>query len=85
MNVVADGLSRASEGTKHEKKDGSEWTVLEDWETRKGLSHDIIHTSIADTQEMAMLRDRFKDKPIFAEVIDAMLKLDQGVSLKLRK
>ena len=34
---------------------------------------------------MAALRDRFKDKPIFAEVIDAMLELDQGVSLKLRR
>ena len=85
MNVVADGLSRASEGTKHNEKDGSEWTVSEDWETSKGLSHDIFHTSIADTQEMVALRDRFKDEPIFAEVINAMLELDQGVSLKLRK
>ena len=85
LNVVADGLSRASEGTEHEEKDGSEWTVSEDWETAVSLSHDIFHTSMAHTTEMAKLRDRFKDEPIFAEVIDDMLELDQGVSLKLRK
>ena len=34
---------------------------------------------------MTMLRERFKDEPIFAEVIDTILELDQGNSLKRRK
>jgi len=78
---VADGLSRASEGTPNEKDDGSEWTVSEDWESSKGLTHDVFHTSNTNTAEMTRLRERFRDEPIFAEVVDAMLELDQGTSL----
>ena len=55
LNVVADGLSQASEGTKNEKGDGSDWTVLEDWEANVGLIHDIFHTTEATTSEMARL------------------------------
>ncbi|KIM37847.1 hypothetical protein M413DRAFT_55916, partial [Hebeloma cylindrosporum] len=65
--------------------DGSEWTVSEDWEASTGLTHDIFHTENACTSEMAELRERFKGEPIFAEVIDALLELDQGKSLRLRK
>lgn len=85
LNVVADGLSRANEGTSHNEGDGSEWTVSEDWENSMGLTHDIFHTSEACTPEMTTLRDRFRNEPIFAEVIDALLELDQGNSLKRRK
>lgn len=85
VNVVADGLSRANEGTDNEEGDGSEWTVSEDWETNMGLTHDVFHTADASAPEVALLRDRFKDEPIFAEVIDAMLELDQGVSLRQKK
>jgi len=85
LNVVADGLSRASEGTENEKKDGSEWTVSEDWEASMGLTHDIFHTTEATTPEIAKLRERFKDEPIFAEVIDAILNLDQNTDLRQKK
>ena len=85
LNIVADGLSRANKGTTHEEKDGSEWTVSEDWKANVGLTHDIFHTSTAKTPEMARLRERLKDEPIFTEVIDALLELEQGSSLKLRK
>ena len=84
LNVVADGLSRAHEGTTNEEDDGSEWTVSEDRESRVGLTHDIFH--ITDTTpEVATLRERFKNEPIFAEVIDAILEMDQGSSLRQRK
>ena len=82
---MADGLSRASEGTENEEKDGSEWTVSEDWETNTGLTYDIFYTTEATTQEIAELRERFKDEPIFSEVIDAILELDQGTSLRQKK
>ena len=85
LNVVADGLSRANEGTENEEKDGSEWTVSEDWETNMGLTHDIFNTTEVTTQGVAELRERFKDEPIFSEVIDAILELDQGTSLRQKK
>ena len=85
LNVVADGLSRANEGSEHEKGDGSEWTVSEDWEADTGLTHDIFHLSTAQTPEMAKLRERFKDEPIFAEVIDAILEMDQDTNLRTKK
>ena len=85
LNVVADGLSRVSEGTPHGEEDGSEWTVSEDWEGTTGLTHNIFHTMDACTLAMTMLCERFKDEPIFAEVTDAILELDQGNSLKRRK
>ena len=85
LNVVADGLSQASEGLEHKEEDGSSWTVSEDWEANTGLTHDIFQLTDASTPELAELRERFKNEPIFAEVIDAILELDQGTSLQLRK
>ena len=85
VNVVADGLSRANEGSPNEAGDGSQWTVSEDWETTTGLTHDIFYTTDPTTPEVTQLRDRFKDEPIFLEVIDALLNLDQGKSVRLRK
>jgi transposase InsO family protein len=85
LNVVADGLSRASEGTENEEGDGSGWTVSEDWEANVGLTHDIFYTTEATSPEVAKLRERFKDEPIFAEVIDAMLELDHDTSLRQKK
>jgi hypothetical protein len=85
LNVVADGLSRASEGTDHEEGDGSEWTVPEDWESNVGLTHDIFQLTDANKPEVAKLRERFKKEPIFAEVIDAILELDHGANLRVRK
>ena len=84
-NVVADGLSRACEGTYNEEGDGSEWTVSEDWESNIGLTHDIFRLSDAGTSEMANLRERFKEEPIFAEVIDAILEMDQSTSLRQKR
>ena len=85
LNVVADGLSRASEGLEREEEDGSSWTVSEDWEANTGLTHDIFQLTDPSTPEIATLRERFKSEPIFAEVIDAILELDQGTNLRLRK
>ena len=85
LNVVADGLSRANEGSENEEGDGSGWSVSEDWEANIGLTHDIFHTADPTTPDTAQLRERFKNEPIFAEVIDAILELDQGANLRQRK
>ena len=85
INVVADGLSRAAEGTPREEGDGSEWTVSEDWEATAGLTHDLFHVASASSEEMSALRERFRDMPMLLEVVDALLELDQGTSLRKRK
>ena len=82
INVVADRLSRAAEGAPREEGDGSEWTVSEDWEATTGLTHDLFQVSDAGSKEMLVLRKRFQDVPIFLEVIEALLELDQGTSLR---
>ena len=83
--MVADGLSRASEGTSNNEKDGSEWTISEDWEANVGLMHDIFYSTEATTPETAKLRERFKGEPIFAEVIDAILEIDHNTNLRQKK
>jgi hypothetical protein len=85
INVVADGLSRAHEGLPNEDGDGSHWTVSEDWETSKGLTHDIFQITSQTPPEVSQLQSRFKDEPLFLEVIEALLEIDQGKSLRLRK
>jgi hypothetical protein len=82
INVVADGLSWANEGLPQKQGDGSQWTVSEDWEATTGLTHDIFLTTDPTLPEMSQLRERFQDKPIFVE---AILELDQGKDVKLRK
>ena len=84
INVVADGLSRACEGTPH-KEDGSQWTVSEDWETTAGLTHDIFLLTDPTLPSVSSLREHFKNEPIFLEVVEALLQLDQGKDVKTRK
>lgn len=80
--MVADGLNRAAEGTPWEEGDSSEWTVSKDSKVTTGLTHDLFHVTDANSEEVMALRKRSKDVPMFLEVIDALLKLDQGVSLQ---
>lgn len=81
INVVADGLSRAAKGTPREEGNGSEWTVSEDWEATAGLTHGLFHIADINSEEVTTLRERYKNAPVLLEVIDALLELDQGVSL----
>ena len=85
INVVADGLSRANEGLPNEDGDGSQWTVSEDLEAAVGLTHNVFYTTDPTTPEVVQLRDRFKDEPIFLEVIEALLDLDHGKDIWLWK
>jgi hypothetical protein len=86
LNPVADGLSRQYVGKEICAGDGHEWTVSEDWEARTGLAHDIFAvTDTVETSEYAAMRERFKDERIFLEVVDALLELDHGKSLRERK
>jgi len=83
LNPVADGISRKFVNLPYKEGDGHEWTVSEDWEAQTGLVNDILH--VADTAVYSKLRERFSDEKMFLEVIDALLNLDHGKSLKDRK
>ena len=85
INVVADGLSRANEGLPNEQGDGSQWTVSEDWEATTGLTHDIFLITDPTNPEVSQLREHFENEPIFLEVIEAILNLDQGKDVRIRK
>lgn len=92
-NTVADALSRADEGTPKEVGDGSEWTMSPDWEARAGIVNDLFTVQEAGETYLVMpvpegtmaLRERFKSEPLYLQVIDAILELDFGASLKDRK
>ena len=59
--------------------------VSEDWEANVGLAHDVFHLTDVRSPEISQLKDQFKDEPIFAEVIDAILEMDQGTNLRQKK
>ena len=86
LNVVADGLSRKFVNMPTEPGDGHEWTVSEDWEARTRLANDIlnIHTTQSESIYDA-LRTRFEGENVFLEIIDSILELDQGKSLRVRR
>ena len=69
----------------NEEGDGSQWTVSEDWETSAGLTHDIFYITNPTAPETLQLQECFKSEPIFLEVIEALLDLDHGKSIRLRK
>jgi len=88
LNTVADGLSRKFVNMPLEDGDGHEWTVSEDWEVRVGLAHDIF--GVVEEEGMgrgvgAALREWFVEEKVFVGVIDALLELDYGTSLREKR
>ena len=83
INVVADGISWKWEGLPRQVGDGSEWTVCEDWEATTGLVNDILHVTLEG--DIRALKDRFKDEPVFKEVLDAMLAINSNCSVRDRR
>lgn len=72
INIV-DGVSRQYEGTAKIPGDGSEWTVTPDWEEVTGLVHDLYH--VAELPELTALKKKFEGKPLYLDVIDAIVGL----------
>jgi len=68
---IADGISRQYEGTDKTPGDGSEWTVTPDWEEVMGLVHDLYQ--VADLPGLTVLKERFKDEPLYLDVVDAIM------------
>ncbi|CAK5275949.1 unnamed protein product [Mycena citricolor] len=95
-NAVADALSRAAEGTPKTPGNGSESSVSPDWEARTGLTNDLFSINDCRTKELVCevvrvpegtmkLWERFKDEPMYQEVVDALTEMDLGSSLADRK
>ncbi|KAI0336937.1 hypothetical protein BDW22DRAFT_1296672, partial [Trametopsis cervina] len=69
---VADGFSRRGEHQAHTVGDGSAWSVDADWEGRQGLANDLFAVGDASSASvLSALQERFRDEPVFREVVDA--------------
>jgi len=73
---IADGVSRQYEGTDKTPGDGSEWMVTPDWEEITGLVHDLY--LVAEAPDLTVLKERFKNEPLFLDVIDAIIGISSG-------
>ncbi|KAI0324252.1 hypothetical protein GY45DRAFT_1230895, partial [Cubamyces sp. BRFM 1775] len=59
--------------------DGSEWTVCEDWEANTGLVNDVFQVmsnTENDDDNVEKLLHRFREEPVFVEVIQAIMNMD---------
>jgi hypothetical protein len=73
-NPVADGLSRKWEFRKPRPQDGSEWSVLPDWETAQGIRNDIMSLTDREPQQgQHPLETRFKDDAFFQPIVQHLL------------
>ncbi|KIJ58246.1 hypothetical protein HYDPIDRAFT_103051, partial [Hydnomerulius pinastri MD-312] len=65
--------------------DGSNWTVSEDWEAESGLVNDILAVWTVEPNTAKGLLERFEHEPVFLEVVEALLQVDRGKSIRDRK
>jgi len=73
---ITDGISQQYEGMDKSPGDGSKWTVMPDWEETTGLVHDLYH--VAESLDLTVLQERFKGKPLFLNIIDAIIGLSSN-------
>jgi hypothetical protein len=82
LNRAADGLSRQYATLPIAEGDGHEWSTNQDWESGRGLVNDILQ--VASLPEYSDLRKRFVNDKLLLEVVNALLDLDHGTSLRAR-
>jgi hypothetical protein len=78
-NTAADALSRRASGQPQKDGDSSAWSVSEDWETEHGLVNDLFLIQQTDSTSGMLateLCSRFKEEPLFLEIIEALFSLD---------
>ncbi|OJT14657.1 Retrovirus-related Pol polyprotein from transposon opus [Trametes pubescens] len=80
LNTVADALSRVGENASRSEGDGSERTVCEDWESNTSLVNDIFQVTddTTDMDEVDALLHRFRNEPMFIEVIRAIMNMEDN-------
>jgi len=89
-NAVADGLSHMWQNRKCQPGDGSDWSVLADWEAIRGIRNDIlsVDTTPLPTNDPTLpyeLADRFKDDPFFEPIVHHLLGRNAGSSISERR
>jgi hypothetical protein len=65
--------------------DGSDWTVLPDWEVSRGLTFDLFTVEESSDGLHSSLRARFQAERAFLEVIDALLGVPKDATDRDRK
>ena len=81
--MVADSISHQWEGQEPSEGDGSEWTVNPDADEILGLQNNIFITLDTGTQgQIDSLRNRFKKKHLFIEVVNALVAQDSVKTVK---
>jgi transposase InsO family protein len=78
-NPVADGLSRMWDGYKRTGIDGSDWSVLPNWEATKGIVNDILSMSYVPPH-LHPLETRFADDIFFEPIVKHLLGHDAGTT-----
>ncbi|GLB40100.1 hypothetical protein LshimejAT787_0706100 [Lyophyllum shimeji] len=76
-NPVADSLSRMWEDREHSDTDGSNWSVLPDWEVSKGIVNDILSVMEAPSSRHP-LETCFEDDLFFWPIVRHLLGHAQG-------
>ncbi|KJA13084.1 hypothetical protein HYPSUDRAFT_151970, partial [Hypholoma sublateritium FD-334 SS-4] len=61
--------------------DGSEWLVQPDWEDQAGLVYDINQVTVQTPECILLLKSRFKNEPLYLDVIDALENLTSNASV----
>ena len=80
---ITNGISWQYEDIPKSVGDGSKWDVDSDWESRAGLVYGINYTTVSPTTQK--LQDRIATTPLFRDVIDALERIQSGLSLCERK
>lgn len=94
-NPVADGLSRKWSDRRRSSVDGSEWSVLADWEATTGITRDIMGvtaegnynpgTTHNNHSQAHTLHAKFSDDIFFRPIVDYLLGLSSADSISERR
>ncbi|KAJ7107737.1 hypothetical protein C8R44DRAFT_534189, partial [Mycena epipterygia] len=82
---VADGLSHMWTSRKRTSSDGSDWSVLADWEATKGIVRDMLVVSETADRIRHPLQIQFADDIFFSPIVEHLLGHTAGVTLQDRR
>lgn len=85
-NPVADGLSRMWRNRERTSTDGSSWSVLPDWESSRGITHDILMVAEdSPSTPMHALEAQFRGDVFFMPIVRHLLGKTAGASISERR
>ncbi|KZP33356.1 hypothetical protein FIBSPDRAFT_720795, partial [Athelia psychrophila] len=84
-NPVADGLSRMWRNRPRTNTDGSSWSVLPDWESSRGMLHDVMQMTDSPGAPSHPLETQFRGDIFFTPIIKHLLGKTAGDSIPDRR